>query len=104
MRFPCAYLVGVTEADFNQKFITRPITYMLGNGTALDPTLNTNACSATLLGSSRYQRGENIFQYMELVYGATHNHSKTIANGITHNGSAIYQSSTFRILLMDLLN
>jgi hypothetical protein len=98
------YLAGVSETNFNQKFITRPITYLLGNGTASDPTLNLNNCSATLLGSSRYQRGENMFQYMELVYGATHNHSKTIANGITHNGSAIYQSSTFRTLLMNLLN
>jgi hypothetical protein len=98
------YLAGVSETNFNQKFITRPITYLLGNGTASDPTLNLNNCSATLLGSSRYQRGENMFQYMELVHGATHNHSKTIANGITHNGSAIYQSSAFRMLLMDLLN
>lgn len=98
------YLAGVTETNFNQKFITRTITYLLGNGTGSDPTLNTNNCSATLLGSSRYQRGENMFQYMELVYGATHNHSKTIANGITHNGSAIYQSSAFRSLLQDLLN
>ncbi len=98
------YLTGVVEADFNQKFITRPITYLLGNGTGSDPTLNTNNCSATLLGSSRYQRGENMFQYMELVYGTTHNHSKTIANGIAHDGSAIYQSSAFKILLNELLN
>jgi hypothetical protein len=98
------YLTGTTETEFNQNFVNRSVHYLLGNGTANDPTLNTTNCSATLLGSSRYQRGENMFRYMDLKYQMTHNHSKTIANGITHNGSAIYQSTAFRTLLTDLLN
>jgi hypothetical protein len=98
------YLFDVTETDFNERFVARQITYLLGNGPGSDLSLNTSDCSATLLGSSRYQRGENMFQYMELVYPGTHNHSKVIANGISHDGSAIYQSSAFRTLLMDLLN
>ena len=98
------YLSGTSATAFNQRFVNRSITYLLGNGNGNDVTLNTSNCSATLLGSTRYQRGENIFQYMELVYPNTHNHGKRIANGISHNGSAIYQSSTFKTLLADLLN
>lgn len=98
------YLLGVTEEVFNERFINRPITYLLGNGIGSDPTLNTNDCSATLLGSTRYQRGENMFQYMQLVYPSTNNHSKVIANGINHDGSAIYQSLAFRNYLKSLLN
>lgn len=97
------YLSTMTETTFNQRFASRSITYLLGNGTAADPTLNTNNCSATLLGSNRYQRGENMFRYMELVY-PTNNHAKTVVNGVSHDGSAIYQSATFRALLVDLLN
>lgn len=98
------YLLGMTEEVFNERFITRPITYLLGNGIGSDPTLNTSDCSATLLGSTRYQRGENMFQYMQLVYPSTNNHSKVIANGINHDGSAIYQSLAFRNYLKNLLN
>lgn len=97
------YLTGTTEENFNQRFVNRSIHYLLGNGTGSDPTLNTTNCSATLLGSNRYQRGENIFQYMELAY-PDNNHSRTVAAGITHDGSAIYQSTEFKTLLQELLD
>jgi hypothetical protein len=98
------YLNTITETTFNQRFINRSIIYLLGNGSTADPTLNTTNCSATLLGSNRYQRGENMFRYMELAYPGTHNHAKTVVNGVSHDGAAIYQSVPFRALLVDLLN
>lgn len=97
------YLSTISEVTFNQRFVNRSIIYLLGNGSGTDNALNTTNCSATLLGSSRYQRGENMFRYMELLYPG-HNHSKTVVNGVTHDGSAIYQSATFQGLLTDLLD
>jgi hypothetical protein len=98
------YLASQNISTFNQQFINRSIIYLLGNGNGPDGSLNTSDCSATLLGSTRYQRGENMFQYMQLAYPGTHQHSKTVANGISHDGSAIYQSPEFRTLLSTLLN
>ncbi len=97
------YLASENSNDFNQRFSERSIIYLLGNGSGPDGSLNTSDCSATLLGSTRYQRGENMFQYMQLAYPGNHNHSKTVANGVSHDGSAIYQSPEFRTLLKDLL-
>jgi len=97
------YLQGVSKADFNDRFVNRSIHYQLGNGSGADPTLNTTDCEATLLGSSRYQRGENMYRYMELVYPGTHNHNKIVVPGVSHNGSQIYQSTEFKILLAQLL-
>jgi len=100
---PPPYLTGVTIDQFNAQFVNRSITYLLGNGSQSDPTLNTTACESTLQGSSRYLRGENMFRYMELVYPSAHNHSKKIVNGIGHDGSGMYQSTEFRSLLTELL-
>jgi hypothetical protein len=97
------YLSNVSASQFNNQFISRSITYLLGNGNGPDGTLNTNNCSATVLGSTRYQRGENMYRYMELVYPGIHRHEKVVANGIAHDGSAIYQSPEFRALLANLL-
>lgn len=99
---PSPYLSGVTKGQFNTRFVNRSITYLLGNGNQADPTLNTTDCESTLQGSSRYQRGENMFRYMELVY-PSHNHSKKIVNGIGHDGSGMYQSTEFKSLLTELL-
>jgi hypothetical protein len=98
------YVSAITESTFNDQFVSRSIHYLLGNGTGSDGSLNTTDCSAILLGSSRYQRGENMFRYVELRYPGIHNHTRTVAQGITHNGSAIYQSPEFRQLLQDLMN
>lgn len=97
------YLSGVAEASFNSKFISRSITYLLGNGNQSDPTLNTTNCENTVQGSTRYKRGENMFRYMELVYATSHQHAKKIVNGIGHDGSGMYQSTEFRSLLIELL-
>lgn len=99
------YLASTDAAAFNGQFTSRSITYLLGNGTGSDPTLNTTDCAVTLLGSSRYRRGENMFQYLELAYpGGGHNHKKSIVNGIGHDGQGMYQSPEFRTLLGQLLN
>ena len=99
------YLSATDISAFNSQFINRSITYLLGNGTGSDPALNTTDCAATLLGSSRYNRGENMFRYLELVFpGGSHKHQKTIVNGIGHDGQGMYQSPEFRALLAQLLN
>jgi hypothetical protein len=98
------YLDGVSHDMLNGQFAQRSITYFLGNNTSGDGALNTNSCSATLLGSSRYQRGENIFLFMEQYYSGIHNHKRRIVEGVGHDGSAMYQSDQFQTLITDLLN
>lgn len=97
------YLTGVTQENFNTRFVNRAITYLLGNGNQSDPTLNTTDCENTLQGSTRYLRGDNMFRYMELAYPSAHNHAKKIVNGIGHDGSGMYQSTEFKALLTELL-
>lgn len=97
------YLSALEKAAFDDRFVNRSITYLLGNGSGNDGSFNTTDCEAVLSGSSRYQRGENMYLYMGLKY-PNHNHKKTIAQGISHNGSAIYTSPEFKSLLTQLLN
>lgn len=98
------YVNVLDKETFVTHFINRNITYLLGNGTGSDSSLNTTACEAVLSGSSRYNRGENILSYMNLKYGSSHNHKKVIAQGISHNGFQIYTSTEFKSLLTQLLN
>lgn len=98
------YLVGTSLTAYNDQFVNRSLTYLLGNGSGSDGALNTTDCSATLLGTSRYSRGENMFQYMELAYPGVHGHQMVVAPGISHDGSLMYQSAAFRALLLDLLD
>jgi hypothetical protein len=98
------YLSSVEPAAYNDRFVRRSVTYLLGNGSGSDSALNLTDCSATLLGSTRYQRGEHMFRYMELVYPDVHQHARVIVEGVSHDGSEIYQSPEFRALLMDLVN
>jgi hypothetical protein len=97
------YLAGVTASTFNAQFVDRNITYLLGNGSQSDPTLNTEDCENTIQGSSRFDRGENMFKFMELAYPGIHNQKKVIVNGIGHDGQGMYQSSEFKLLLTQLL-
>mgnify|MGYP006280883219 FL=1 len=96
------YVSNTDLQTLNAQFLERELIYLLGNGTGSDGALNTNECRATLLGSSRYQRGENMMTYLNLAYPG-HSHRKVIAADITHDGSRIYQSQAFRMLLNDLL-
>jgi hypothetical protein len=97
------YLSSTSEMALNEQFKNRSITYLLGNGDGPDGAFNDTDCSATLLGSSRYQRGENMYRYMELSYGSEHAHQRVIVPGVGHNGSGMYASDTFATLLMELL-
>jgi len=98
------YLENLTQSELNDQFVTREIHYLLGNGSQADPTLNTTSCDATLLGSDRFTRGENMLTYMDLKFGAdNHSHDKTIVQGIGHDGQQMYQSEAFKGLLNELL-
>ncbi|MEP4532099.1 MAG: Ig-like domain-containing protein [Cyclobacteriaceae bacterium] len=98
-----AYLSNINSETYNGQFINRSITYLLGNGSQSDPTLNTTNCENTLQGSSRYKRGENMYRFMELTYPGTHNHKRVIVNGIGHDGQGMYQSSEFKTFLKQLV-
>ena len=94
---------SLSKETFNNRFINRSITYLLGNGTGTDSSLVTTQCASNLLGSSRYQRGENIFKYMGLKHSG-HNHKKVVVPNVTHDGEKIYKSSEFKNLLTTLFN
>lgn len=98
------YLAGIDPATYNDRFVDSEVVYLLGNGSGPDNTLNTSDCYATLLGSSRYQRGENMFLYLELAYPGVHQHSRTIVEGIGHDGAAMYGSAALQSLLQQLLD
>ena len=97
------YVSVLDKASFDERFVNRSITYLLGNGSGTDSELNTTDCEAVLSGSSRYQRGENMYLYMSLKY-PNNNHKKTIAQGVSHDGQAIYTSPEFKSLLTQLFN
>jgi len=91
------------KVTFDERFVNRSITYLLGNGTGTDSELNTTDCEAVLSGSSRYKRGENMYLYMGLKF-PSNNHKKTVAQGISHDGQAMYTSPEFKSLLTQLIN
>ncbi|MFA0965013.1 Ig-like domain-containing protein [Roseivirga sp. BDSF3-8] len=96
------YVSTIPKATLDDQFINRSVTYLLGNGNQSDPTLNTTDCSATLLGSTRYLRGENIYEYLQQKYPGN-GHTRVIINGIGHNGQAMYQSEEFEVLLGEVI-
>ncbi len=98
-----AYLNGISEAEYNARFVSRNITYLLGNGTGSDGTLNTTDCDAVLLGSTRFNRGENIHRFMDTYYQGENAHGKTIVEGIGHDGNRMYQSAEFKELISNIL-
>lgn len=97
------YLHSTTAATFNQQFLERKVVYLLGNGGGSDNTLNTTDCNAVLLGSDRYQRGENMYAYLERLFPGTHRHQKIVINGLSHSGSGMYGAATFRDWLLATL-
>ncbi len=91
------------QSVFNQLFSDKQVKYLLGNDTSGDGALNTTDCRATLLGSTRYDRGENIFGFMN-KYFPEHNHGRTIVQSVGHNGEQMYKSEAFKSLLQEILN
>lgn len=94
---------GVSRSEFDAQFVGRNITYLLGSGSGTDNALNTTDCAAVLLGPTRYQRGENMFRYMDLSYGGVHRHERLVVPGVAHDGAAMYRSAEFRGLLGQVL-
>lgn len=97
------YLSTTPEETHNERFLSRSVTYLLGDGGGPDGALNTTDCYATLLGPTRYQRGENMFRYLELAY-PEHQHARVVAPGVAHDAQALYQSTTFRTFFTSLLD
>ena len=100
--FSVPYLDGIEQSVITEQQVTRNTTYLLGsNDTSTQGSLNTTDCQATLLGSNRLKRGENIYLFMQTFYGTTNNHEKIIVNNVGHNGNAMYNSSEFKQYLID---
>ena len=97
-----AYISGKDQTALNNRFASRSVTYLLGNDTSNDPALNITNCKATLLGSTRYQRGENMFAFMN-EYFPDNQHARVIVQSIGHDGEGMYKSETFQNLLTDLI-
>ena len=97
-----SYISGIDEEQVNNRFAGRSLTYLLGNDTSNDPALNTTNCKATLLGSSRYQRGENRYAFMNEFF-PENQHSRVIVESIGHDGEGMYKSDSFKALLTDLI-
>ena len=98
------YLTGLSQEAFNSQFSARKVVYFLGNNTSGDGALNTSDCSATLLGSTRYKRGENIFTFMNEYYPGMHAHTRSIVDEVGHDGQGMYLSQEFSTLLGEKLN
>lgn len=102
-RFVPSYLNNTSSTVYNERFKDRSSIYLLGDLNDADPTLNTTDCYATLLGPTRYERGLNMFSYMELAYGSDHNHREISVPAVGHDAAGMYYSGEFRELLKDLL-
>jgi hypothetical protein len=100
---PSPYLLGVPKSTVDRQLGERSIAYLLGNGTAADPTLNTTDCDATLLGSTRYKRGENYFLSLQNSYGQNLKSQKIIVQGVSHDGLGVYASPEFQGYLRNVL-
>ena len=102
-RFAPNHLPVMNRTNFNQRFKDRSLIYLLGDLEESDPSLNTSDCYATLLGSTRFDRGKNMLEYMRLVYGDEHGHQEITVSGVGHDALGMYMSLEFRNLVKDLL-
>ena len=100
--FAVPYLDGVDATTLTEQQVSRNTVYFLGgDDTSTDGTLNTTDCQATLLGSNRFNRGENMFQYMETFYPTDHNHRKIIVPNVAHDGNGMFNSPEFKDYLLE---
>ena len=99
-----AYFGMATAETVNTRYINRRVTYLLGNAdTNTGGTFNDTDCAATLMGATRFERGENMFHLMETYFSNTHSHQKVIVNGVGHSPSGMYQSTEAQQLFSDIL-
>lgn len=100
---PVEYLASKSREDLNVSFINKKITYLLGtNDTQTSGSLNTNNCGAVLLGEHRFNRGENMHLFMETFYPGEHQHQKKLVVGIGHNGNSMYNSNSYKELMLQI--
>ena len=100
--FAVSYLDGVDAATLTAQQVSRNTIYLLGSDDiSTTGTLNTTDCQATLLGSNRFARGENMFTYMETFYTSTHNHRKIIVPNVAHDANGMFNSSEFKQYVME---
>lgn len=99
-----AYVTSRTKVEIDANLLSRSMTYFLGNGTGADGSLNTADCEATLLGSTRFLRGEHIYNWLQTQYSGQNSSSKIIVNGIGHDGQAMYQSNEFKTIIQEVFN
>lgn len=91
---PTNYLSRFMPSEIRSRYISRKVTYLLGTLDILvDASVNTSDCAAILLGEHRFNRGENMYNYMENFHSGSHMHSKVIVNNVGHNAQAMYQSA-----------
>ena len=99
--FSVPYLDGIEQQVITEQQVTRNTTYLLGSNDTTDFLLNTTDCQATLLGSNRVKKGENLLLYMQTFYSATNKHDKIIVNNVGHNANGMYNSPEFKQYLID---
>jgi pimeloyl-ACP methyl ester carboxylesterase len=82
-----------TPAVIEQNYVKRDITYLLGqldtdpNHPALD-----KSCGAEAQGSSRLNRGQNYFEYLQKRHPEGTSQHLVVVPGVGHNGDAIFTS------------
>lgn len=98
------YVSRFQPEEIRNRFVNRKLTFLLGT---LDlftgGTLNTTDCEATLLGENRFQRGENIFNYVETFFSGSNGHAKVLVNNVGHDAPQMYNSSAGLLTLEEML-
>ncbi len=96
------YVQQIDEATAKDQFLNRKIVYLLGTeDTVTTGTLNTTDCAATLLGINRYQRGLNMYDYLEEFFPTVHQHRILEVNGVGHDAQAMFGSEVFKDFLQE---
>ncbi len=100
--FAVEYLNGIEKTTVAEQQISRNTIYLLGeNDTSTTGTLNTEDCAATLLGSNRFKRGENMFRFMDTFYNGQNDHHKITVPNVGHDGEAMFNSPEFKTFLLE---
>lgn len=93
------YVNGMTQKELLQQQISRSTIYLLGtDDTQTEGTLNTTDCAATLLGSNRFERGRNIFNFFETFYPENNQEFIEVPN-VGHDANAMFSSEEFKEFL-----
>jgi hypothetical protein len=99
------YLKNTNKETITQNQVRRNTTYLIGTNNVLTSgTLNTQDCAAVLLGSNRFNRGLNIYNYMQHFFPEINQHQKINIEGVGHNASEMFNSPAFQSYLLNLFN